>query len=269
MPNKQARSGQSAVPFEMSTRNRSYHDLRTPQSADEQLDLNERSESFEAETTPNPQDDNDEAVLDPQTTNDLIRRLQDQINRLQGRLTAPQYPPALTSQSDRAEREQERIRKLAKERFAGREPIRLKSRENYATWRDNLLLEAHWIEAKSILANVEISPPSYEPIEVARWQKQNEILHSRILLSLDERIRSTIDWHESTSAAHFWRELSNIYGISTAEERLMTVKALLDLHPQGDYVGMLYDYQRLVAKLKQMKITLEDLFHDMFICLLG
>lgn len=44
------------------------------------------------------------------------------------------------------------------------------------------------------------------------------------------------------SAAHFWRELSNIYGISTAEERLMTVKALLDLHPQGDYVSMLYDY---------------------------
>jgi hypothetical protein len=78
-----------------------------------------------------------------------------------------------------------------------------------------------------------------------------------------------LDWHESTSAAHFWRELSNIYGISTAEERLMTVKALLDLHPQGDYVSMLYDYQHLVAKLKQMKITLEDLFHNIFIYLLG
>jgi hypothetical protein len=192
MPNKQARSGQSAVPFKMSTRNQSYHNLRTPQSADEQLDLNKHSESFEAETTPNPQDDNDEAVLDPQTTNDLIRRLQDQINRLQGCLTAPQYPPALMSQSDRAEQEQECIQKLAKEQFAGREPIRLKSRENYATWRDNLLLKAHWIEAKSILANIKISPPSYKPIEVARWQKQNEILHSRILLSLDERIQSTI-----------------------------------------------------------------------------
>ncbi|KAH2738796.1 hypothetical protein KXW10_001635, partial [Aspergillus fumigatus] len=149
----------------MSTRNRSYHDLRTPQSADEQLDLTERSESFEPETTSNPQDDNEEHVLDPQTTNDLIRRLQDQINRLQGRLTAPQHPPALTSQSDRVEREQERIRKPAKGRFADRQPVRLKGRENYATWRDNLLLEAQWIEAKSILVNVEISPPSYEPIE--------------------------------------------------------------------------------------------------------
>jgi hypothetical protein len=57
----------------MSTRNRSYHDLRTPQSAYEQLDLTERSELFEAETAPNPQDDNDEAILDPQTINDLIR----------------------------------------------------------------------------------------------------------------------------------------------------------------------------------------------------
>jgi hypothetical protein len=57
----------------MSTRNRSYHDLRTPQSADEQLDLTERSELFEAETAPNPQDDNDEAILDPQIINDLIR----------------------------------------------------------------------------------------------------------------------------------------------------------------------------------------------------
>jgi hypothetical protein len=49
------------------------------------------------ETTPNPQDNNDEAILDPQTTNNLIQWLQDQINRLQGCLTAPQYPPALTS----------------------------------------------------------------------------------------------------------------------------------------------------------------------------
>jgi hypothetical protein len=44
------------------------------------------------------------------------------------------------------------------------------------------------------------------------------------------------------SVAHFWCELSNIYGISIAEERLMTVKALLDLHPQGDYISMLYNY---------------------------
>jgi hypothetical protein len=115
MPNKQARSGQSAVPFKMLTQNQSYHDLRTLQSADEQLDLNEHSKLFKAETTPNPQDNNNEAVLDPQTTNNLIQRLQDQINRLQGCLTAPQYPPALTSQSDHAEREQERIQKLAKE----------------------------------------------------------------------------------------------------------------------------------------------------------
>jgi TolA-binding protein len=188
MPNKQTRSGQSAVPFEMSTRNRSYHNLRTPQSADEQLDLTEHSESFEPETTSNPQDDNEEHVLDPQTTNDLIQRLQDQINRLQGRLTTPQPPPARTSQSDRVEREQERIQKLAKGRFADRQPVRLKGCEKYTTWRDNLLLKAQWIKAKSILVNVEISPPSYEPIEVARWQKQNKILHSRTLLSLDERI---------------------------------------------------------------------------------
>jgi hypothetical protein len=73
MPNKQARSRQSAVPFKMSTQNQLYHDLQTPQSADEQLDLNERSESFKAETTPNPQDNNDEAILDPQTTNNLIQ----------------------------------------------------------------------------------------------------------------------------------------------------------------------------------------------------
>jgi uncharacterized 2Fe-2S/4Fe-4S cluster protein (DUF4445 family) len=49
----------------------------------------------------------------------------------------------------------------------------------------------------------------------------------------------------------------------------MTMKALLDLYPQGDYISMLYNYQHLVAKLKQIKITLEDLFHNMFICLLG
>jgi hypothetical protein len=63
----------------------------------------------------------------------LIQWLQDQINRLQGCLTTPQYPPALTSQSDHAEREQERIQKLAKEQFTSHKPIHLKGRENYAT----------------------------------------------------------------------------------------------------------------------------------------
>lgn len=43
-----------------------------PQSVDEQLDLTEHSESFEPETTSNPQDDNEEHVLDPQIMNDLI-----------------------------------------------------------------------------------------------------------------------------------------------------------------------------------------------------
>lgn len=81
----------------MSTQNWSYHNLQTPQSADEQLDLTEHSESFKPETTSNPQDNNKEHVLDPQTTNNLIQRLQDQINRLQGRLTTPQPPPARTS----------------------------------------------------------------------------------------------------------------------------------------------------------------------------
>jgi hypothetical protein len=64
MPTKQTRSGQSAVSFEMSTRNRSCRDLRTPQSAEEQADLTEHSEQFESENTPT--DSTEESMLDPQ-----------------------------------------------------------------------------------------------------------------------------------------------------------------------------------------------------------
>jgi hypothetical protein len=48
-------------------------------------------------------------------------------------------------------REQERIQKLAKSKFGTRQPTALNGRDNYTTWRDSFLMDAHIIKAKEIL----------------------------------------------------------------------------------------------------------------------
>ena len=82
-------------------------------------------------------------------------------------------------------------------------------------------------------------------------------------------VKTTIDWSDLTSAAALWSQINTVYGISLAEERLMTTKALMDLHPQGDYVGMILDFRRITSRLRKLGMSFDDFCHDYLICLLG
>ncbi|CBF80690.1 predicted protein [Aspergillus nidulans FGSC A4] len=68
--------------------------------------------------------------------------------------------------------------------------------------------------------------------------------------SITPHVQETISWEDSTLAAELWARITSTYGLSTAEERLMTVKALLDINPQGNYPAMIRDPQQIGAKLK-------------------
>ena len=200
-----------------------------------------------------------------------IQLLQTQVQALQAQLQAA-TPLAQASGTalgtDHTDKEQERIRKLAKERLSTK-PIQLLGRENYMKWRESMLSDAYMIEATHILEGNQQSPPSEDKIDIARWSKQNEVLYTRLLQSMSPQIKSTINWNDLTSAAALWSQINTVYGISSAEERLMTVKALMDLYPQGDYVSMLLDFQRITAQLRKMNVSFEDFCHDYLVCLLG
>ncbi|OJZ80207.1 hypothetical protein ASPFODRAFT_98396, partial [Aspergillus luchuensis CBS 106.47] len=98
---------------------------------------------------------------------------------------------------------------------------------------------------------------------------KNEILHTRILQTIASHVRETISWEDSTLAAEIWARITSTYGLSAAEERIMTVKALLDINPQDNYPAMIRDFQRLTAKLRRMNLSFDDMIHDIFICSLG
>jgi hypothetical protein len=223
--------------------------------------------------------DGDNPQHQPQTTAagtiqfppELIQQLREQItNEIRAQLL-PKVPtvPTPSVYIDEIREEREHIRKLAKDRLSTK-PIQLLGRENYIKWRESMISDAHLIDATHILEeNQESSPYEANSIDTARWQKQDEVLHTRLVQSMSPTIKSTINWRNFQSTAALWTRINKIYGISSAEERLMIVKDLLDLHPQGDYVSMLLDFQRLISQLEIIDMSFSDFYHDYLICLLG
>ncbi|CBF81124.1 hypothetical protein AN5227.2 [Aspergillus nidulans FGSC A4] len=171
-------------------------------------------------------------------------------------------------QLDLLYRERKRIWKLAKSKFRTRRSVILSDRHNYITWRDSVLMDAYIIDAKDIF--VQTKPPNgSNEIDIACWDAKNVIMRTRILQSIASHVRETICRQRSTLAAELWARIASTYAPSTAEERLVTVKALLDINPQGNYPAMIRDYQRIGEKLRRMDLSFEDLIHDIFICSLG
>jgi hypothetical protein len=157
---------------------------------------------------------------------------------------------------------------LVKSKFGTQQSTTLNGRDNYTTWRDLILMDAHMIEAKDVLDQIE-PPNNSSEIDIARWQTRNEILHTRILQIIASHVREMISWEDSTLAVELWARIASTFGLSAAEERLITVKALLDINPQGNYPAIIRDFQRIAAKLRRMNLSFDDLIHDIFICSLG
>ena len=171
-------------------------------------------------------------------------------------------------QLDLLYRERKRIWKLAKSKFGTRRSVILTDRDNYITWRDSVLMDAYIIEAEGIL--VQRKPPNgSNEIDIACWDAKNDVMRTRILQSIASHVLETICQQDSALAAELWARIASTYAPSTAEERLVTVKALLDINPQGNYPAMIRDFQRITEKLRRMDLSFEDLIHDIFICSLG
>lgn len=280
MPPKASRGTKSTdVPFQISTRNHTYAQ-ETPISTDQFS--NDSADEARSDEEPSIMEEMRASLL-RQLREEIAQQLRDEIKR---EIRAEQQDPspaqqlhqdinrdasykrnAEIQQLDLVYREQERIRKLAKSKFGTRKPITLNGRDNYTTWRDSILMDAHMIEAKEILDQTK--SPNGSDIEIAHWQAKNEILHTRILQTIASHVRETISWEDSTLAAEIWARITSTYGLSAAEERIMTVKALLDINPQDNYPAMIRDFQRLTAKLRRMNLSFDDMIHDIFICSLG
>lgn len=167
--------------------------------------------------------------------------------------------------------EQQQLVDFAKEQFMGNEPIKLKGKSNFIQWHESILIDARMINATHFLTD-DIPPPEIEQdaVQKAWWTKLNEILQTWIIQSLSHNVKAALDWDDiGTSSGYLWVELTAKYSISIVEQQLATVKEILTIQPQGDYVAITNDYNQLITKLKKLNVNANDLYHDIYICLIG
>jgi hypothetical protein len=210
--------------------------------------------------------------LDQQYT----RQLDEMKRQLEAYRQVTPSPPATLPRANRTKEEADhetlrdaaeaRIRKLIKLRLP-KEPQKLSGRDNFMQWRDAMLADARSIKAKEILEQSE--PPDTSGRAIARWDALNDVLLSRIETSLSEAIRKEYNEREYALASAIWQDLTVEFGMSPAEERLVTFNAFISVTSQGNMSSAMEDLKRLYNQLKSMNYTLDDLYRDKFICLLG
>lgn len=206
-----------------------------------------------------------------------LQEQQNQINKLQTALHQSnttntgmaQLASLLQSQSLQCtlEKEDNRIKRLTQFHWRDYVP-RLVGRDNYTRWRQSILLDAHFIEAKDILVH-EITQPPEDPIEQTRWAVKSRLLHTRILETLSTDIQEQMQLQEILCPVHLWRRLNLMYGLSPAEERLVNVKTLINLRPQGNPIAMLRQWEALTNIMKARGYTASDIYHDIAIILIA
>ena len=106
--------------------------------------------------------------------------------------------------------------------------FKLASRENFALWQQAILQDAEYIDAHNLLEQG--VQETNDPIKKAGLATKNQLLETQILSMLPLNIKQQvyIDWIQSPHI--LWQRLNAIYGFSPAEERLLTIKTMINLH---------------------------------------
>lgn len=202
--------------------------------------------------TPRPQQHEELLQMMHQMQQQMQKQLSEQESRYQTRIIEleqkvrgggqGQRPPHETSDSsiadlvkwfksnsthDPVEKEEKRIIR-GSERYWRDHGFKLTGRENFALWQQAILRDAEYIDARDLL---ETGMPEHsdDPVEAAGLATKNRLLETRILSMLPLNIQQQVYTDRIQSPRTIWRKLNTIYGLSPAEERVLTVKTLTNL----------------------------------------
>lgn len=164
------------------------------------------------------------------------------------------------------DREERRLTQLAKTHW--RDTKKLHGRDNYSDWRKGILLDAGYLDARDILLQPDtvLKATSLQRI---RFETSERLLHTRILDRLTPEITYQVQTDHTQQPSDILSKLDTIFGISPAEKRLLLVKMLMNLKPQGDYIAMMRQWQRITAEIEQQDYPISEICHDIGIVLLG
>lgn len=203
----------------------------------------------------------------------LIERLSELFERSDSRSAIEHEEKKIQLEEQRIQREKQEIREeerrlheLAKTHW--RDTRRLQGRDNYSEWRKNLLFDADYIGARDVLLHPN-DIPKHTSLQLAHYTTSKKLLHTRILdrLTLDilHQVHTDHTQHPSEILSH----LDTIYGVSPAEERLLLVKTLMNLKPNGNTVAMMRQWQRITTEIERKGYDVSEICHDIGIILLG
>lgn len=147
--------------------------------------------------------------------------------------------------------------------------FKLNGRDNFALWKRTILRDAECIRARELLEKGEPEEQQMGPVKKAEIENKSILLHIRIFAMLPFNIQEWLEPDRILKPQEIWRRLNARYGISPAEERLVHVKTLMNLHPQGNPAAMMRQWEGLVASMKEKQYTADDICHDIGIILLG
>ena len=88
---------------------------------------------------------------------------------------------------------------------------------------------------------------SDDPVEAAGLATKNRLLETRILNMLPLNIQQQVYTDRIQSPHILWQKLNAIYGLSPAEERLLTIKAMINLQQQGNPIAMMRQWEDLAT----------------------
>ena len=262
------RKGQMATP---ATR-RDSHELAEEAAERDAYGMDVDHES----PTPRPQS-NEEWV---QALQQIVKSQNDQINDLkqmvQTNNSRPQHqqnPPYMDdlmrwvqSNTNPIEKEEERIVRTS-ELYWRDHGFKLTGRENFALWQKAILRDAEYIDARNLLE--EGTPETNDPIQKAGLAMRNRLLESRIQNMLPLNIQQHVYTDRIQSPHTLWRRLNIVYGLSPAEERLLTIKTMINLQPQNNPIAMMRQWEALTTQVKEKAYSASDICHDIGILLLG
>ena len=98
---------------------------------------------------------------------------------------------------------------------------------------------------------------------------RNRLLESRIQNMLPLNIQQHVYTDRIQSPHTLWRRLNIVYGLSPAEERLLTIKTMINLQPQNNPIAMMRQWEALTTWVKEKAYSAPDICHDIGILLLG
>ena len=116
--------------------------------------------------------------------------------------------------------------------------FKLASRENFALWQQAILWDTEYIDARDLLEQG--AQETNDPIKKAGLATKNQLLETQILSMLPLNIKQQVHTDQIQSPHILWQRLNAIYGFSPAEERLLTIKTMINLQPQGNPMAMMW-----------------------------